>query len=87
MRNRRAVDAWLRGGAGPMKDRRAPRGGARNWRDEYLEEGAVRDLCRWCLQEIDPEVCECGDPIDGRIHSGHTEVPMGCRCLYQEERD
>jgi len=29
MRDRRAVHAWLRGGAGPMKDRRAPRGGER----------------------------------------------------------
>jgi hypothetical protein len=33
-----ATSAWLRGGAGPMADRRAPRGGARNEMADALEE-------------------------------------------------
>jgi len=39
MRNPKAIDAWLRSGAGPMHDRRAPRGGAINSTAKYLTEG------------------------------------------------
>lgn len=35
--------AWLRGGAGPMRDRRAPRGGARNESADLLAE-ALEEL-------------------------------------------
>lgn len=37
-RNKDATKAWLRGGAGPMKDRRAPRGGSSNLTKEQLKD-------------------------------------------------
>ena len=47
IRSRHAVEAALRVG-GPMKDRRAPRGGSRNLHREYMEE-IVADLdCDFC---------------------------------------
>lgn len=46
MRNKRATDAWLRGGAGPMKDRRTPRGGAQNRQAEWLAEWEENDDMR-----------------------------------------
>lgn len=42
-RNWTAVAAWNRNG-GPMRDRRAPRGGARNEHAEYMDEVA----CEGC---------------------------------------
>lgn len=36
-RNWNAVDAWFRRG-GAMKDRRSPRGGAKNTTSDYMEE-------------------------------------------------
>lgn len=36
-RNMEAVDAWFRGSAGPMKDRRKERGGAKNWK-QYTDD-------------------------------------------------
>lgn len=45
MSGHRPTDAWLRGGAGPMRDRRSPRGGARNdsrdLADQAAEEAAL----------------------------------------------
>ncbi len=42
-------------------------------------------LCPDCKQEIDPDVCCCGDPIEGHSDtSGHTPTPMGCICGYEE---
>jgi len=38
MRDARIPKAWLRGGAGPMKDRRAPRGGDRAERRQAIED-------------------------------------------------
>jgi hypothetical protein len=35
--------AWLRGGAGAMKDRRAPRGGARNEQADWMAEWDFED--------------------------------------------
>ncbi len=32
-RNKAVTDAWLRSGAGVMRDRRQPRGGAKSWKD------------------------------------------------------
>lgn len=40
-----------------------------------------RPICPGCKNEIDPEVCHCGDAIkDHNIGSGHSAVPMGCDC-------
>ena len=38
LRNKAVTDAWLRSGAGVMKDRRQPRGGAKSWRDHLDRE-------------------------------------------------
>ncbi len=37
------------------------------------------DLCPRCGNEIDPEVCWCGDPMKGHTPE-HMAVPMGCDC-------
>lgn len=47
IRSQFAVDAALRVG-GPMKDRRAPRDGARNLHSEYLEEAMDEMACDFC---------------------------------------
>lgn len=40
--------------------------------------------CAGCGNIIDPDVCGCGDSIDGRmVHDGHTAVPMGCDCFRE----
>jgi hypothetical protein len=37
--------------------------------------------CPKCGNEIDPDVCWCGDYIKGHGHyDGHSPVPMGCDC-------
>lgn len=38
------------------------------------------ETCRGCKAVIDPETCECGEPIDGRAHDNHYPHPMGCIC-------
>jgi hypothetical protein len=40
--------------------------------------------CPGCKNEIDPEVCHCGDEISKHnpMWCGHNPVPMGCTCGY-----
>lgn len=39
-------------------------------------------ICPGCGNEIDPDVCWCGDLMKSHGPScGHTPVPMGCDCL------
>ena len=39
--------------------------------------------CPGCKNEIDEEVCWCGDEIKKHTaHDGHNPVPMGCTCGY-----
>ena len=42
-------------------------------------------ICRSCKNEIDPEVCHCGELY--KYHNpyslGHNFVPMGCVCGCQ----
>lgn len=38
-----------------------------------------REVCDGCGQEIDPETCGCGSPID-HYPDGHSPIPMGCDC-------
>ena len=53
-------------------------------------ERALRDsiqkkitVCPGCLNEIDTEVCHCGNYIKSHtIYDGHSPVPMGCTCGY-----
>ena len=47
IRSQAAIDAALRVG-GPMKDRRAPREGARNLHSDYLEEAMSEMACDFC---------------------------------------
>ena len=47
IRSQVAIDAALRVG-GPMKDRRAPREGAKNTHSEYLEEAMEEMACDFC---------------------------------------
>lgn len=44
------------------------------------ESNVLRPKCEGCGQEIDPNVCGCGEAIDGKTHDGHNAVPMGCNC-------
>ena len=37
-------------------------------------------ICPGCKNEIDPEVCHCGDPIKDGYHDNHSPVPQGCDC-------
>jgi len=40
-----------------------------------------REKCEGCGQEIDPDTCGCGDPMEGHSTlSGHSAIPMGCDC-------
>lgn len=37
--------------------------------------------CTGCGNEIDPDVCHCGDPMKSHsAYCGHTPVPIGCDC-------
>lgn len=44
-----------------------------------------RPICGGCKQEIDPDCCHCGSPME--LHTwgdGHSPVPMGCICGYHK---
>jgi hypothetical protein len=43
-------------------------------------------ICPSCENEIDPEVCHCGDAIKNHsfLNSNHGPIPMGCTCGYAE---
>lgn len=47
-----------------------------------------RVKCTGCGQEIDPEVCQCGQSIN-HGYDNHPIVPMGCDCWRRswEESD
>lgn len=41
----------------------------------------TRVRCDGCGNEIDPDTCHCGQPIDGHGYApGHGPIPMGCDC-------
>jgi hypothetical protein len=42
------------------------------------------DICPGCLHEIDPFMCHCGERADFHFTWGHTPVPIGCTCHYQD---
>jgi len=49
------------------------------------------EICPYCGQETDPEVCHCGGLLKDHnpYIDGHNFVPMGCQCGYEksEARD
>jgi hypothetical protein len=36
--------------------------------------------CRECGQEVDDEVCWCGDSMTHGWDGAHSPIPMGCDC-------
>lgn len=38
--------------------------------------------CEGCGKEIDPEICWCGEYVEGHGYGadGHSAIPMGCDC-------
>lgn len=53
--------------------------------NEKLEMDSLpnRVICMGCENEIDEEVCCCGDLIrPGYGHDNHNPVPLGCTCGY-----
>lgn len=46
-----------------------------------------RDICEGCRNEIDPEVCHCGDLCKDHnpMMDGHSAIPMGCTCGYADQ--
>jgi hypothetical protein len=50
--------------------------------DGHLECPKCRaPICNGCGNEIDPNLCHCGDLITNHsIHCGHNPVPLGCDC-------
>jgi hypothetical protein len=56
LRDRKAIFAWLRGGAGYMKDRRSSRGGATNESRDLLEEALEESVDVDSEEQDDTEV-------------------------------
>lgn len=43
----------------------------------------MRDTCRECGNEIDPDICHCGSAKHFHgMELGHSFVPAGCTCFY-----
>jgi len=42
------------------------------------------NICPYCKQEVDLEVCWCGDYMKNHdpYYCGHMPVPLGCVCGY-----
>lgn len=41
--------------------------------------------CPSCFNEIDPDICHCGNPREGHgYHDNHSFVPAGCTCGYHD---
>jgi len=51
----------------------------------------IPEKCSGCGNDIDPEVCWCGELLKGHGFDGHFFVPMGCDCYRankpEEERE
>ena len=46
----------------------------------------ARNICPKCGNQVDPEVCHCGDPIKNH-NADHRPVPMGCTCGYNQPEE
>lgn len=54
--------------------------------DAGAHEASQIPVCPRCKNEIDPDVCYCGEYVKQHgYNSGHTPVPMGCTCGYAEQ--
>jgi hypothetical protein len=50
---------------------------------EALEEVPT---CSGCGNEIDPDVCHCGDYVKDHGFTGHHAIPMGCDCFRADKQ-
>lgn len=80
---------------------RVASGNFHNWAENWTEieiatlgtlvgiEELPAEICRGCGNEIDPDVCHCGDGPESSEHSSsggnHGFVPAGCECQYAPE--
>lgn len=50
---------------------------------------SVKHFCSGCKNEIDLDLCYCGDFINDHnaIYCGHNPVPQGCTCGYDKSVD
>lgn len=47
------------------------------WRNKMVK----HETCKGCGNEIDPDVCWCGDLINSHSgYEGHLAIPIGCDC-------
>ena len=43
-------------------------------------------ICPGCKNEVDPEVCHCGDTQPNHpFQAGHNFIPIGCTCGYADQ--
>ena len=78
-RDYNAMDACLRSG-GPMKDRRAPRGGAKNTQEEYLAD-FVCDFCEEPVNQVRRVL------IDGEYERVKAKALYACeKCSEEKDR-
>ena len=87
VRDYNAMDACLRNG-GFMKDRRAPRGGARNYHQEYLEEfmeykELVCDFCNETTESL--QRIALADGYDRLVTK--TPPQYACSVCFTEKED
>ena len=45
------------------------------------------EICPYCKNEIDAEICWCGDYMKNHTYDSHSPVPMGCTCGYVTEKE
>ena len=78
-RDYNAMDACLRSG-GPMKDRREPRGGAKNTQEEYLAD-FVCDFCEEPVNQVRRVF------IDGEYERVKAKALYACeKCSEEKDR-
>jgi len=70
MRNKDAQKAWLRGGAGPMKNRRDKRVA-----DPILEAADASGICVACGRELEEKGCKRRCPCGYFEDCSHGEAP------------
>ena len=52
--------------------------------EEYRKD-LEEPICPICHQEIDPNVCWCGDSYESHKFAEHSFIPMGCNCARAKE--
>lgn len=56
------------------------------WRQSPQHWERIHPVCDFCGNEVDPELCWCGDNLEGHGQfDGHSPVPWGCTCGYAKD--